>query len=184
MNRYAITGLAAVLASCAAAQETAPVADATAQAQKPCSSEQFKQFDFWVGEWEVFNASGPQAGDKAGDNIISKEEYGCLLIERWTDVQGVTGQSYNFVDHGSGKWRQLWVSAGAVIDYEGGLNDDGEMHLEGTIAYPNGVTAPFTGTWTPQDNGDVRQHFKQYNAQADKWNDWFIGTYKKKSAAE
>ena len=144
----------------------------------PCSDEVFHQFDFWIGHWEVF----AQNGQKAGENIITAEEYGCLLVERWTNVQGTTGQSYNFVDLATNKWRQVWVSAGATIDYTGGLNEDGAMALKGEIAYSNGTTAPFTGVWTPNEDGTVTQHFQQYNAETEEWADWFIGAYKKKSA--
>ncbi|MEX0644551.1 MAG: hypothetical protein WD076_04530 [Parvularculaceae bacterium] len=144
----------------------------------PCQAKIFHDFDFWIGEWEVFD---PQ-GKKAGDNSIKVEEYGCLLVERWVSAQGTTGQSYNFVDHLTGKWTQIWVSAGATIDYAGGLNDKGQMVLEGTIGYPTGVKAPFRGTWTPNKDGTVTQYFQQYNSETKAWGDWFTGHYKRKSA--
>ncbi len=152
---------------------------AQSQAQTPpCQAKTFHDFDFWIGEWEVFD---PQ-GAKAGENSIKVEEYGCLLVERWVSAQGTTGQSYNFVDHVTGKWTQIWVSAGATIDYAGGLNARGEMVLEGTIGYPNGLKAPFRGTWTPNKDGTVTQYFQQYNGETKAWDDWFTGTYKRKAA--
>ena len=147
------------------------------QTPAPCASDLFRQFDFWAGAWEVFTPDG----QKAGENVITIEEGGCLLVERWTSASGTTGQSYNYVDLATGQWRQIWVSAGATIDYSGGLDENGAMVLKGEIAYPNGTTAPFTGVWTPQNDGSVRQHFQQYNAEADEWADWFIGIYRKKT---
>ena len=82
------------------------------------------------------------------------------------------------------KWRQVWVSGAATIDYAGGLDDDGAMALEGEIAYRNGTTAPFRGVWTLQDDGSVRQHFTQYDAETKQWNDWFIGIYKKSTSED
>ncbi len=111
-------------------------APAMAQGQKPCTDPVFDDFDFWVGDWDVTGAGGTVAGT----NSITKEEYGCLLVERWTGAGGITGQSYNFVDLASGKWRQVWVSAGATIDYSGGLDDKGRMALDGVIGYPPGAT--------------------------------------------
>ncbi len=146
----------------------------------PCDAPAYRAFDFWIGEWEVFTPDG----NKAGENIISREEYGCLLVERWTGASGSTGQSYNFYDPGKKKFRQVWVSVGATIDYAGGLNDDGEMVLKGDIDYHNGTSAPFKGTWTLQDDGSVRQYFQQYNAETKNWDDWFTGIYKKKTAEE
>ena len=101
-------------------------------------------------------------GKAAGTNVISQQEKGCLLLEEWTSVSGNTGQSYNFYDPGLEKWRQVWVSGSAVIDYAGGLNDDGEMVLEGDIHYRNGTKFPFRGAWTLQDDETVKQHFQQY----------------------
>ena len=41
------------------------------EASVPCDPEgAFGHFDFWVGDWEVFVASG----EKAGDNTITKEQ--------------------------------------------------------------------------------------------------------------
>lgn len=154
-----------------------------AQAQKPpCTDPVFDDFDFWVGEWDVYG----QNGKLAGVNSIRKEEYGCLLVERWTNTGGITGQSYNFVDLATGEWRQVWVSAGATIDYAGGLDAKGAMVLEGTIGYGAGQAgngAKFRGTWTPNADGSVTQHFQQYDDTKNEWTDWFIGTYKRKPAA-
>ncbi|MBB5518191.1 hypothetical protein [Amphiplicatus metriothermophilus] len=166
--RNAFAAALCLLAAPAAAQSAAG----------PCAEEAYRAFDFWIGEWEVFN----RAGEKAGDNSIVAEEDGCLLVERWTGARGGTGQSYNYYDPTTQKWRQIWVSAGFVIDYEGGLNAKGEMVLEGTIAYRDGRTAPFRGTWTPLENGDVRQFFEQRDAETGAWREWFTGVYKLKSA--
>lgn len=146
-----------------------------------CSDPVFRQFDFWLGEWEVFTAGG----SKAGDNVVSSEEYGCLIVERWTNANGITGQSYNFVDHATGKWRQIWVSAGATIDYSGGLDGEGRMVLEGIIGYPAGQPgngAKFRGSWTPGRDGTLTQHFEQFDAAKGEWTDWFVGTYRRKGA--
>ena len=173
MRTLILTAAAALAASCATAQDAG--SQPTQAKAAPCSSEIFHQFDFWIGEWEVF----AQNGAKAGENNISSEEYGCLLVERWTSANGTTGQSYNFVDLATNKWRQVWVSNWGTIDYSGGLNEDGAMVLEGEIAYPNGTTAPFTGTWTLNEDGSVTQLFRQLSAETNEWADWFIGTYKK-----
>jgi hypothetical protein len=181
VKRILIAASAALAAPYAAAQAEEP---ATGQALPPpppsCDTEVYRQFDFWAGDWEVFNP----AGDKAGDNSITIEEKGCLLVERWTGLKGGTGQSYNYVDFADGKWRQIWVSAGATIDYKGGLNEKGEMVLEGPIAYRNGKTAPFRGVWTANADGSLTQHFEEFNAEKKEWGDWFTGLYKKNAAAK
>lgn len=145
----------------------------------PCEeNDHYRDFDFWVGEWDVY-AEG--SGDKAGENSIQYEEASCLIVERWTSVSGGTGQSYNYFDPATEKWRQVWVSQAAIIDYEGGLNDEGSMELRGTITYQrSGQTADFLGIWTLQEDGSVRQHFEQYDAENDEWTPWFTGIYRRK----
>ena len=164
-----------------------PVADAQGAgeaapqpAPPSCDGDVYDDFDFWLGEWEVTTPDG----QVAGTNSITKAEDGCLLIERWTAAQGSTGQSYNFYDTGLDKWRQVWVARGATIDYAGKLTEDGEMRLEGKIAYRNGTTAPFRGSWTPEADGSVTQHFQQYNSETESWDDWFTGIYRRTPAGE
>ena len=140
----------------------------------PCSDEVYHQFDFWLGDWEVIDSNG----QVAGVDRITSEEDGCLVLERWSGASGSTGQSYNYYNPATQKWRQVWVSAGAMIDYEGGLTETGSMKLEGTITYPaSAQSAPFTGEWTLNEDGTVLQHFEQYDPEKDEWVVWFSGTY-------
>lgn len=182
MRRYLIAASAALAAAFAGAKaEESSIEQAALPPPPPaCDEEIYRQFDFWAGDWEVLNP----AGAKAGENSITIEEKGCLLVERWIGAKGGTGQSYNYVDHADGRWRQIWVSAGATIDYKGGLNEKGEMVLEGTIAYRTGKTAPFRGVWTANADGSVTQHFEEFSAANKAWGDWFTGIYKKKAAAK
>ncbi len=94
--------LASLLAAgaSATAQETA--------APEPCGGEAFKQFDFWLGEWNVTTPDGTLAGE----NLITSEENGCLVLERWRSAGGGTGQSYNYFNPATEKWRQVWISQG------------------------------------------------------------------------
>ena len=142
----------------------------------PCEGDAYHQFDFWLGNWEVSDAEGIVQGV----NSITREEGGCMLLERWTSTAGNTGQSYNFYNPATEEWRQLWISQGLIIDYAGGLTDTGSMRLEGTITNHNGpVTAPFTGEWTLNEDGSVTQHFEQYSAEKDEWIVWFTGIYRR-----
>lgn len=148
--------------------------------QNPCDGSAYDDFDFWLGTWDVTDASGTLQGR----NAITKEENGCLVIERWTSVNGGTGQSYNYYDPTTEKWRQVWVSGGFTIDYEGGLEEDGTMRLEGEIHLRNGASAPFRGIWTLLADGRIKQHFDQYDTEKEQWNAWFTGYYKKENPIE
>ena len=143
------------------------------QTAAPCAGGPYDDFDFWVGEWRVEDS----AGKTLGTNSITKAEADCLIIERWTSAGGSTGQSYNFVDPATQRWRQVWVSAGFTVDYDGALDGDGAMRLEGDITYRNGSTAPFRGVWAQMDDGRVRQSFTQYDPKTERWVPWFEGFY-------
>lgn len=138
------------------------------------TDDNFRAFDFWQGYWEVTPWAGGPVG---GHNKIEAVENGCALMESWTNSQGGTGRSLNFYNPNTGKWRQVWVATGYSIDIEGGLKD-GAMALEGSIFYYGQKnTVPFKGTWTPQDDGSVRQFFEQWNPETKEWAVWFDGRY-------
>ncbi|GAB5500144.1 MAG: hypothetical protein PsegKO_24550 [Pseudohongiellaceae bacterium] len=134
----------------------------------------FDEFDFWVGEWEVFDSN---TGRKAGENSIVKMEQGCMLLERWQGDSGSTGTSLNYYNPVTREWRQVWVSAGRYsIDIVGGLRGE-SMLLEGSIYNFQGAVWNFRGTWTPNADGTVRQYLEQYNHDSEQWMPWFDGRY-------
>jgi len=152
--------------------------DAQEPATPPgCHGPHAGDFDFWVGEWSVY---APDGGALQGHNSITKKHGGCLIAEHWVSAKGSTGDSMNFYDPLTGAWRQVWISPGVFIDYAGGLDAAGAMVLEGEIYYDRtGQRAPFRGTWTPLQDGRVRQHFEQQGPDGN-WSDWFIGIYVRK----
>lgn len=82
------------------------------QAQKsPCGSNPvYRQFDFWVGEWEAFGLKGKKAGDSKISIILDS----CVVLEEWTSAskQGgitFTGKSFNNYNAATGQWQQTWV---------------------------------------------------------------------------
>ena len=52
------------------------------------------------------------------------------------------------------------------------------MALEGTVTYhAGGAQNPFRATWTPLEDGRVRQFFEEY--REGEWHVWFEGFYTK-----
>ena len=142
----------------------------------PClDNAKYHEFDFWLGQWDVYDKKGV----KQGSNSIEKIYDGCLITETWVSVNNTPGFSTNYYNPVTDKWAQRWVSAGTIIEYEGGLVDD-SMFLEGTIYYHQSKrSATFRGTWSLLDDGRVRQFFEQYNDKDKKWDVWFEGFYVK-----
>ena len=138
--------------------------------------EGFSDFDFWVGEWNVY--SNDEKRTFQGTNSITKHHKNCLIMENWTNVQGGTGSSMNYYDAVEDQWRQLWVAGGYSIDYTGGLDESGSMVLSGKINYyKTGKSQDFRGTWTANADGSVRQFFEQRDPKTHEWKVWFDGLY-------
>ncbi len=177
----AITGDSVLNSMAGTASFDELVSDMSKQAF-PCEyDEHFRDFDFWIGSWDVHTANG----QLAGHNRIERAERGCVLTEHWTNTAGGTGMSINYVDKTTDEWVQVWNSqGGSQINIRGGLTDDG-MNLAGTIHYvANGTTAPFRGLWTPMPDGRVRQYFEQSNDGGETWVPWFEGFYSRQADAD
>jgi len=152
----------------------AAIVERVERAAFPCRFEpEYRQFDFWVGDWKVTAPSG----QVAGSNSIRKSADGCLLLESWTGAGGGSGNSINFYDPAAKKWVQTWVdSGGGVISGEGGL-EDGAMRLVGTHILKSGERRPFRMTFTPLPNGHVRQFLEESSDEGKSWSVWFDGDY-------
>ncbi len=157
-----------------AAQEDAP-----APAAGPCDAPEYRQFDFWIGDWNV--TSGEQV---AGTNSIHKVHGGCALQENWqgAGAGGISGSSFNIYDQATGKWHQTWVDAsGTLLQLDGGLVD-GSMVLSGTRPAQNGGTALHRISWTPNADGSVRQLWEASQDEGGSWSVLFDGLYVKSDA--
>lgn len=62
--------------------------------QQPCEYDaNNRQFDFWIGDWNVSQTSG---GPHVGKSHIEKTIGGCVIWENWTSLRsGYFGKSYN-----------------------------------------------------------------------------------------
>ncbi|HEX4823793.1 MAG TPA: hypothetical protein VFV19_05745 [Candidatus Polarisedimenticolaceae bacterium] len=143
--------------------------------QKPCSAPENRQFDFWLGEWNVTNAQGA----RAGSNRITAEEQGCVLHEHWSGAKGGTGQSFNLYDATDGKWHQIWVdSQGGLLQLSGGIVD-GKMVLEGPGRGSKSEPVINRIVWTKLDGGRVRQTWTVSSDDGKTWTTSFDGIYAK-----
>ena len=144
----------------------------------PCSSPQHHEFDFWLGDWDVYGAQGKLAGT----NRITREHGGCVVHEHYATDRGYDGESFNVYDVTRGVWHQTWVdSSGLLLVLEGGLRD-GAMVLEGNVLGAAGKAVPQRITWTPRPDGTVRQLWQSQDPKGG-WSVVFDGTYKRPAAA-
>src|SRR5262245_5513099 len=126
---------ALLFAASAQAQQAAPPAK-TPPLPPDCKAAEFRQFDFWLGEWTVPAPGGKPPGHSRIESILD----GCVILENWQGGSGYTGKSFNIYNRETGHWEQFWVdTTGSRLHLVGGLVD-GKMVLSGTQDRPNATT--------------------------------------------
>ena len=150
----------------------------SAQTPAPVLPPESRQFDFWIGEWDVATPDGKPAGSSRIERIAN----GAGLLENWTGYPapaGGNGKSLNAYNQAKKQWQQFWVgSGGGVLELAGGLVD-GHMVLAGEHDV-RGRHLTEKITWTPNANGSVRQHWEQSTDGGKTWTTAFDGLYRKK----
>jgi hypothetical protein len=120
-----------------------------------CCTEAYREFDFWVGKWEVSLADG----SIAGENLIERTQDGCALQESWTSARaGFTGTSLNFYNPRLGLWEQLWVdNSGTILKLKGKRKGNQMILSSDPLPGPDGMENINRITWTLLEDGRVRQ---------------------------
>src|SRR5262249_17662440 len=133
----------------AAAQAPAP----SPQTVTPCSAREYRQFDFWIGDWNVLAPDGTMAGHNRVDRI----EGGCGLQETWTGAGGGTGRSINTYSPADKQWHQYWLgSGGGILNLAGAFEGD-TLTLRGASAPAGSATVENRLQFTRNADGSVRQ---------------------------
>lgn len=132
-----------------------------------------RQFDFWIGDWVVRDPGGAVVGS----NRISLVEGGSALLEEWRNSGGGTGTSLSYFDPANGQWHQVWVTPSSPASVASGGIVDGAMVL--TSRDPAGKVTART-TWTPLEDGRVRQHWESTTDGGSSWSTVFDGYYERR----
>lgn len=127
--------LAFVLIQSVAVVGTAPVSS-------QCASPEFRQFDFWVGEWSLTWPASAVSDSKAGQgsNRIERALDDCVIIEHFTGAPGINlrGMSVSTYNKRARRWQQTWVdNSGGYLDFIGEFRD-GRMILSREAVLENG----------------------------------------------
>ena len=132
---------------------------AQAQPAAPaCDSVEHRQFDFWVGRWDVYRSDTDQL---VAHSLIEKLYAGCAIRENWMPLGGTGGGSLNSYRPGERRWRQVWAdSANHLNEYEGGMAGDA-MVLTGVSTKAGGERIPVRITYRRRSDGTVVQTGEQ-----------------------
>jgi tetratricopeptide (TPR) repeat protein len=122
--------------------------------QTPCAySPERRQFDFWVGDWDVV---ATRSGDPAGTSHIERTLGDCVIWENWSSLgSSYSGKSYNTYDANLKRWEQFWVdNVGGMVHFYGGLKE--------------GIMDFYTDDVPQPDGTKLRRHLQFFNLGADK----------------
>jgi hypothetical protein len=121
-------------------------------AANPCRAKpEYRQFDFWIGEWAPQNPQGVTVGTSSVQLILGS----CVIFENW-NTQASSGKSFNLYDVRDGKWHQTWVDArGSMTSYVGGLVGDNMVLVAETST--GGKKSLARMTFSKLSDGSVRQ---------------------------
>lgn len=152
-------------------------------AQKPCESNpKYNEFDFWIGDWEVYG----KKGNIAGHSKITKILDNCIILEEWTSAnaqQGLIykGKSYNTYNAASGQWQQTWVdNSGGTTEFLIGKFENNAMQFL-SRPFKNGKETSIRRlTFYKLENGNVRQFGEISNDEGKTFTPEYDLEYRKK----
>ena len=161
---FAVATLVVLLAVAGAARAQTP----PPPSPPACQSAEHRQFDFWLGEWEVFLPGGKKAGDSRIESIAA----GCALLENWSGNGGFSGKSLNSYDSEDKRWHQSWVdSSGSRLELVGSYADKRMV-----LSSAPGSTVQRIA-WSVNDDGSVRQLWESSVDGGKAWAVQFDGKY-------
>lgn len=102
------------------------IATAQPPVKSPCTTNPvYRQFDFWIGEWEVYGLKGNKTGDSKIELILDS----CIILENWKSSNGLySGKSFNTYNARTAQWQQTWVdNQGGSTEYLKGMYENNKM---------------------------------------------------------
>jgi hypothetical protein len=151
----------------ATALEAAPVLVAPA-----CDTAQHHQFDFWIGDWQVFDA----ATDKlVAFDRVEKHSEGCIVQQNMnfvTDMYRRPGAKYRLagmsINRYDGEaWLELWAdNQWGAIAMRGSLDEHGAMVFKTIVPSRN---RDLKIVWEKRPDGSVRILQYVSPARSGKW---------------
>jgi hypothetical protein len=159
----------------ARAQTQTPAQTPRVRARVCMDTPEYRQFDFWVGDWEVFGPSGR----RLGTNKVVLLQDGCIVEENWASARGGTGQSFNFYNPVTKRWHQSYMDSGGENWMMDGEYKDGALRYEGFIYSPNSKVR-VRMTFTNLGPDKVRQTAETSADDGGTWTPVWDGTYVRK----
>jgi len=148
---------------------------------EPCKVPQiaaeYRQLDFWVGDWKVIGMGGQQVGSSHVDLILGD----CVVFENWSSGFGSEGKSFNKYNPHAKRWEQYWVSdQGETTFFQGQLEGKNMVYYADGVA-PDGKPMKRRLTFFNLGPDQVRQFSQQSTDGGKTWSTEYDLTYVRKS---
>ena len=146
----------------------------------PCMADAHaREFDFWLGEWDVYVTGTRQL---TGHSLIQMVSGGCAILENW-DSPVSTGKSINFIDPNTNKWKQSWSGSytNGNLEFTNGEYRYSAMHFdfETKDTLGNKIIGRFI--FYNQGPNQVRQFSETSSDEGKTWTTNYDFTYIRKS---
>jgi hypothetical protein len=131
-----------------------------------------RQFDFWLGTWEMYDYSSGSKGNLIGKNTITLLCNDYVIHEHAEMVGGIVGYAHLIYNKNNNKWHQMWVDNGGNVAWFSGGLEAGQMILSGERPGSKpGLTAIDRVAWSVLDPNKVRQYWQ---ISEDGGESWFV----------
>ena len=119
-----------------------------------CATPEFRQFDFFAGDWDTYDVADPSK--VVARNRVTVVLDGCAVREVYEQGDGLVGESLSIYDASRRGWHQSWVTnRGSLLLLNGGLEGE-RMVLTGPDRAADGTPSLLRGIWW-KDGTNVRE---------------------------
>lgn len=142
----------------------------------PCSTVEYKQFDFWLGNWDVYNTDGKLIGT----NLIKQMPNACAIQENWVSKSSKSkGTSYNYYNKTDNTWNQVWIdNTGFSLNLKGSYKNNA-MILNSELINSEKGKYYNQIIWKKNADNSITQTWNYINEDHKKIKEVFKGIYKK-----
>ena len=117
-----------------------------------CNAAEYHQLDFWIGDWDTFEADAP-GGPSIARARVEPIAQGCAIHELYEQTDGLIGDSILSYDPVRKQWQQTWVTNRGSLMVLWGNFKDGALILEGESHLRDGTSVMQRISWKAQGDG-------------------------------
>ena len=152
-------------------------------AAEPCKhpekNPEYRQFDYWVGDWDVYNKFGGASGHNRVQLILGD----CVVEENWTSRLSGAGKSFSKYNPHARRWEQYWVDDQGDTTFFHGQLEGTNLVFHAETSDSNGAPTLRRLTFFRLGRDKVRQFSEMSTDGGKSWTPEYDLTYVRRTAA-